>query len=107
MDISVDKGLGIPALHDELLLASKGGGGEQDELDHSDNTVVLDNLRGRLGLADLLGDRLRWVEKVNLAVYSGLACKLICGVDFIIPSTLELILPPLRPATMGVMRWAR
>ena len=68
LDIGVDEGLGIAALNDELLLAGKGGGGEQDELDHGNHTVVFDDLGGRFGLADLLGDSLRWVEEIDLAV---------------------------------------
>ena len=57
------------ALDNELARAVKRGGREQDELGKGKKSVALCDLRGGLGLLDLLGHHLGSVEEVDLAVW--------------------------------------
>lgn len=69
LNVAVDQGLVVSALNLEFLLALEAGCWKEDELDQGDDTVLLDDSWGRLCLADLLGDDLRRVKEIDLAVY--------------------------------------
>lgn len=68
LNVAVDKGFLVSALHLEFFLALKGGRRKEDELNQCDDTVVLDDSWGSLRFADFLGDDLRRVEQINLAI---------------------------------------
>lgn len=70
LDVAVDQGLVVSALHLEFLLALEARRRKEDEFDQCDDTVLLDDSWGSLCLADFLGDNLGRVEEIDLAICS-------------------------------------
>lgn len=100
------------ALNDKLSLSLQGCYGQKDVFDKGQDTVFLDNLGGGDSLADLLGDGVWGVQQIDFAFYIRVSGQILWmnlwrGGEWLLPSSLELILEPLRPGTMGFIRCAR